>query len=121
MQKKRVLLVDDSLVFAKLLQKILEDSGLFEIVGHGINGIEGIKLYTSLKPDLVCMDLIMPEMDGLQAIRTIISIYKEAKIVVVSSVAGVGGKVMEAIKFGAKNAISKPLDPSKVVEILSNL
>jgi two-component system chemotaxis response regulator CheY len=121
MDKKRVLLVDDSVVFARLLQKILEDSGTFEIVGHGKNGIEGIKLYTSLKPDVVCMDLIMPEMDGLQAIRTIMSLDKQAKIVVVSSASGVGEKVMEALKFGAKNAISKPLDPIKVVEILKKL
>lgn len=121
MEKKKVLLVDDSVVFARLLQKILEDSGHFEIVGHGVNGIEGIKLFTTLKPDLVCMDLIMPEMDGLQAIRTIMSIDKDAKIVVVSSATGVGDKVMEAIKFGAKNAISKPLDPEKVVDILKNL
>lgn len=121
MEKKRVLLVDDSIVFARLLQKILEDSGNFEVVGHGKNGIEGVKLYTTLRPDLVCMDLIMPEMDGLQAIRTIMSLDKDAKIVVVSSATSVGDKVMEAIKFGAKNAISKPLDPEKVVEILSAL
>lgn len=121
MQKKRVLLVEDSPVFARLLQKILEDSGLFEIVGHGLNGIEGVKLYTMLKPDIVCMDLIMPELDGLQAIRTIMSLDKDAKIVVISSVAGVGEKVMEAIKFGAKNAISKPLDPAKVIDILNKI
>ncbi len=121
MNKKKVLIVDDSIVFAKLLENILTDSGLFEIVGHAKNGIEGIKLYTTLKPDLVCMDLIMPEMDGLQAIRTIMSIDKEAKIVVVSSAVGVGGKTMDAIKFGAKNIISKPLEPDKVIEILNSL
>lgn len=121
MGKKTVLIVDDSSVFAQLLQKILDDSGLFEVVGHAKNGIEGIKLYTTLKPDIVCMDLIMPEMDGLQAIRTIISIDKDAKIVVISSAVGVVGKIMEAIKFGAKNAISKPLEPEKVIEVLNNL
>ncbi len=121
MAKKRVLIVDDSAVFAQLLQNILDDSGLFEVVGHAVNGIEGIKLYASLKPDIVCMDLIMPEMDGLQAIRAIIGIDKNAKIVVISSAAGVVGKIMEAIKFGAKNAISKPLEPEKVIEVLKNL
>jgi len=121
MSKRRILLVDDSIVFAQLLQKVLEDSGLFEVVGHAKNGIEGIQLYTTLKPDIVCMDLIMPEMDGLQAIRNIISLDKDAKIVVISSATGVVGKIMEAIKFGAKNAISKPLEPEKVIEILKNL
>lgn len=121
MDKKTVMVVDDSIVSARLLQKILNDSGIFRVVGHAINGVEGIKLYTSLKPDIVCMDLIMPEMDGLQAIRTIISCDKEAKIVVISSAVGVEDKVMEAIKFGAKNTISKPFEPEKVIEILKNL
>lgn len=119
--KKKVLLVDDSGAIVKQLQKILEDSGIFEVVGHAKNGIEGIKLYTSLKPDVVCMDLIMPEMDGLQAIRAIVNFDKTAKIVVISSAAGVGDKVMEAIKFGAKNVISKPFEPEKIIEILKNL
>ncbi len=121
MDKKKVILVDDSVAIARQLQKILNDSGVFEVVGHGKNGVEGIKLYTSLKPDIVCMDLVMPEMDGLQAIRTIISHDKEAKIVVISSAVGVEDKVMEAIKFGAKNTISKPFEPEKVIEILKNL
>jgi two-component system chemotaxis response regulator CheY len=121
MEKKRVLLVDDSVVFARLLQKILEDSGSFDVVGHGRNGIEGVKLYSTLKPDLVCMDLIMPEMDGLEAIRNIMSLDREAKIVVVSSASSIGNKVMEAINLGAKNSITKPLDPVKVIEILSAL
>jgi two-component system chemotaxis response regulator CheY len=121
MEKKKVLLVDDSIAIVKQLQKILDDSGIFEVVGHAKNGIEGIKLYTSLKPDIVCMDLIMPEMDGIQAIRVITTIDKEAKIVVISSAAGVGDKVMEAIKFGAKNVISKPFEAEKIIEILKNL
>lgn len=121
MVRKKVLLVDDSTAIVQQLQKILADAGEFEVVGHAKNGIEGIKLYTSLKPDIVCMDLVMPEMDGLQAIRAIVNLDKNAKIVVISSAAGVGEKVMEAVKFGAKNVISKPFEPEKVIEILTNL
>ena len=121
MVRKKVLLVDDSAAIVQQLQKILTDAGVFEVVGHAKNGIEGIKLYTSLKPDIVCMDLVMPEMDGLQAIRAIVNLDKNAKIVVISSAAGVGEKVMEAVKFGAKNVISKPFEPEKVIEILTNL
>ena len=69
MDKKKVLLVDDSTAVARQLQRILDDSGIFEDVGHTKNGAEGTQLYTSLKPDIVCMDLVMPVMDGLQAIR----------------------------------------------------
>jgi len=121
MEKKRVVIVDDSAAVARQLQKILEGSGMFEIVGHAKNGIEGLKLYTELKPDIVCMDIVMPQMDGLQTIRTIMSLDKGARIVVISSAAGVGEKTMEALKFGAKNVLSKPFDPDKVIEILSGL
>ncbi len=121
MEKKKVLLVDDSVTIAKQLQKIIDDSGIFEVVGHAKNGIEGIKFYTSLKPDIVCMDLVMPEMDGLQALRALMSINKEARIVVISSVGGVGDKVMEAIKFGAKNVISKPFESETIISILKSL
>jgi two-component system chemotaxis response regulator CheY len=121
MDKKKVLVVDDSAVIARQLQKILEDSGAFEVVGHAKNGAEGVQLYASLKPDIVCMDIIMPVMDGLQAIRTIMNMYKDAKIVVISSASGVGDKTVEAVKFGAKNVISKPFEQEKVIEILKAL
>ncbi|MEF9425840.1 MAG: response regulator [Candidatus Mariimomonas ferrooxydans] len=121
MDKKKVLLVDDSSAIARQLQSIIDASGLFEVVGHAKNGIEGIKFYTTLKPDIVCMDLIMPEMDGIQAIRTIIGIEKEAKIVVISSAAGFRDNAMEAIKFGAKKVITKPFEPEKVIETLKTL
>jgi two-component system chemotaxis response regulator CheY len=67
------------------------------------------------------MDLVMPEMDGLQAIRSIMAMDKNARIVVISSAGGVGEKVMEALRFGAKSVISKPFDPGKVVEALKGL
>lgn len=121
MSKKRVLIVDDSGLVAKQLAKILEDSGEFEPVGHGQNGLEGIKLFTSLKPDVVLMDLVMPEMDGLQAIRSIMALNKNAQIVVISSAGGVGEKVVEALKFGARSVISKPFDAQKVIEVIKGL
>jgi two-component system chemotaxis response regulator CheY len=121
MEKKKVLLVDDSVAISRQIKKILDDSGEFEVVGEGKNGIEGIKMFSSLKPDIVLMDLVMPEMDGLQAMRSIMAIDKDAKIVVISSVGGVGDKVMEALRFGAMNVVSKPFEPKKVIDILKNL
>ncbi len=121
MSKKRVLIVDDSALVAKQLAAIVEGSGDFEVVGRAQNGIEGIKQFTALKPDLVLMDLVMPEMDGLQAIRAITSLDKEASIVVISSAGGVGEKVVEALRFGAKSVISKPFDPAKVIDVMKGL
>ena len=118
MSKKKVLLVDDSIAIAKQLQKIVEDTDDFEVIGHAKNGIEGIKLFMSLKPDVVFMDIVMPEMDGLQAIRSIKNLDKDAKIIVISSAGGVGDKVTEALKFGAMNVIPKPFEAEKVKDIL---
>lgn len=120
MAKKKVLLVDDSVAIAKQLQKIIDDSGEGEVVGHAKNGVEAIKLFSTHKPDLVFMDLVMPEMDGLQATRSIMSLDKNAKIVVISSAGGVGEKVAEALKFGARNVISKPFEAQKVIDILKS-
>ena len=118
MTKKKILIVDDSMAISKQLQQIIENSDVFEVVGQAKNGLEGIKLYNSLKPDMVIMDLIMPEMDGLQAIRNILSMDKNAHIIVVSSVGGVGDKVVKALEFGAKNVITKPFDPEKLIGIV---
>jgi two-component system chemotaxis response regulator CheY len=121
MAKKKVLLVDDSLAIAKQLKTLVEESGDFEVVGHAINGIEGIKLFINLKPDVVFMDLVMPEMDGLQAIRSIRNLDQNARIVVISSAGGVGGKVEEALKFGALTVISKPFEPKEIAQVLEGL
>jgi two-component system chemotaxis response regulator CheY len=67
------------------------------------------------------MDLVMPEMDGLQAIRSIMGIDKNARILVISSAGGVGEKVVEALRFGAKNVLTKPFEAETVVSILEKL
>lgn len=121
MAKKNILLIDDSAVIARQLQKILDGSRDFEVIGHALNGLDGIKLFSTLRPDIVLMDLIMPEMDGLQAMRNIMSIDKNAKIVVVSSTGGVEEKTMEALRFGAKSVISKPFEAEQVINVLKGL
>jgi len=121
MADKKVLIVDDSIATAKQLQKIVENTDGFEVAGHALNGIEGIKMFMSTRPDVVFMDIVMPEMDGLQAIRSIKNLDKDAKIVVISSAGGVGDKVTEALKFGALNVVPKPFEPSRVQEILSSI
>jgi len=121
MDKKKVLLVDDSAAIARQLQRIVEETEGFEVVGHAKNGIEGIKLFMSLKPDLVFMDIVMPEMDGLQAIRSIRNLDKNAKILVISSAGGVSDKVTEALRFGAMSVVPKPFDPEKVKDILKGI
>lgn len=121
MDNKKILLVDDSMAIAKQLESILSNAGGFEVVGHAKNGIEGIKQFMTLRPDIVIMDIVMPEMDGLQALRSIINLDKNAKVIIISSAGGVGDKVAEALKFGAKNVLPKPFSPDKVIEILKGI
>jgi two-component system chemotaxis response regulator CheY len=118
---RTVLIVDDSLVVARQITKLLEEFGGYEVLAHAKNGVEAIKLFKTLKPDLVLMDIVMPMMDGLQALRTLVSIDSQVKVVVVSSVGGVGQKVEEAIRLGASSVISKPFESEKVRGILDRV
>lgn len=118
---KKVLLVDDSISVARLLEKILVESGEFEVVGHGKNGLEAIKLFQTMHPDIICMDMNMPGMDGLTALRTLMTLDKNVNVVMITSLGGVGDKFNEAIKLGAKNVISKPFETENVLKILGEL
>lgn len=115
----RVLLVDDALFMRNSLRLILERHGM-EVVGEAGTGLEAINLFKSLRPDVVTMDITMPEMDGLDALREIRSIDKNAKVVMISAV-GKEEAVREAIISGAKNFIVKPFHEAKVLEVMSKM
>jgi two-component system chemotaxis response regulator CheY len=114
---KKVLIVDDSISVARQLEKIIIDAGEFEVLGHAKNGVEAISQYQSKHPDIVCMDMNMPVMDGMTALRTLVALDKSAKIVMVTSLGGVGDKYTEALKLGARDVISKPFQPEDVLRI----
>lgn len=118
---KRILVVDDSLSVARQLEKIINDSGEFTCIGHAKNGAEAIKMNHMEDPDIICMDMNMPGMDGLTALRSLVVLDKEVKVVMVTSLGGVGDKFTEALKLGAKNVISKPFEPDNVLQILREL
>lgn len=115
---KNVLIVDDSISVARQFEKILADSGDFSMVAHAKNGTEAVSLYQSTKPDIVCMDMNMPVMDGITALRTLLAIDRSAKVVMVTSLGGVGDKYSEALKLGARDVISKPFQADDVLRIL---
>ncbi|GFE60335.1 response regulator [Oryzomonas japonica] len=118
---KKVLVVDDSLSVARQLEKIISESGEFTCVGHAKNGAEAIKMNHAEDPDIICMDMNMPGMDGLTALRSLSMLDKEVKVVMVTSLGGVGDKFTEALKLGAKNVISKPFEADDVLKILRDL
>jgi len=112
----KVLGVDDAAFMRMMLKDILLKGG-FEIAGEATNGAEAIRLYQELKPDLVTMDITMPEVDGIAAVKEIKKIDPNAKVVMVSAM-GQQAMVIEAIQAGASDFIVKPFQPDRVLEAL---
>lgn len=115
----KVLIVDDAVFMRKLLKNILFSGG-FDIVGEAENGKQAVKLYKKLRPDIVTMDIIMPEMNGIEALKEIKKIDPNAKVVMCTAV-GQEQMVKTAIKFGAKGYIVKPFQAPKVIEELKKV
>lgn len=110
----KVLLVDDAAFMRMMLKDILSNNG-YEIVGEAENGAVAVDKYVELKPDIVIMDITMPEMDGLQAIKEIRAKDPQAKVIMCSAM-GKQGMVIEAIQSGAKDFVVKPFQPDRVLE-----
>lgn len=115
--KKAVLIVDDSKSVAYKLTKIIERLNDFEVAGHAKDGKEALELYRKLKPDLVTMDIVLPDKTGLEVIKEIKEEFPDANIIVISSVGGSQDKLFQAIQAGAKNVIVKPFEEDTVREI----
>ncbi len=114
---KSVLIVDDSRVSRKMLRNMLETEG-FEIVGEAINGKEGFEQYTKLSPDVVAMDITMPEMNGVEALKMIRGYDPEAKVVIISA-AGQKEKIDEADDAGAAAYITKPYNNKDIIDAIN--
>jgi two-component system, chemotaxis family, chemotaxis protein CheY len=114
-----ILIVDDTNSLCALLSDILENAN-HRVVGQASNGIEAIKIYKSLKPDIVTMDIIMPVMDGITALKEIIKYDSNAKIIM-CSVLGQHAIILEAIKSGAKDFINKPFKEDRVIASINKI
>ena len=114
----KILVVDDALFMRAMLKKLLTEAG-FDIAGEAENGRVAVDLYQELKPDLVMMDITMPEMDGLTALKEIVKLDPAAKVVMCTAL-GQERSVMEAMNAGANDYILKPFNAEKVVEALNN-
>lgn len=117
-KEKTVMIVDDSIYLINKLKTILERNG-FKVIGI-TDGQESIKQYPVVRPDIVTMDIVMPNMDGLKAIEELKKIDPKVKVIVVSSI-GMKEKITEAVKLGAKNFILKPFTEQKVMEIVNRV
>lgn len=111
---RTVLVVDDVTFVRKTLSEILTEAG-YQVVGEAENGQEAVDQYNRLKPDLVTMDVVMPNMGGIDATRKIMKLNREARVVLISAM-GQENLVMEAINAGARDYILKPFSASDVLK-----
>ena len=115
----KIVVVDDALFMRTALSNMLEEWGL-EVVGQGANGKEAIELFKKHQPDLITMDLTMPVMSGLEALKIIRAENPDAKIVMITAL-GQQRIIVEAIENGAKDFITKPFQPEKLKEVIFNV
>jgi two-component system, chemotaxis family, chemotaxis protein CheY len=109
-----VLIADDAVFMRTVIRNNLEKAG-FEVVAEASNGKEAVSLYKQYKPDVVFMDITMPEMTGIEAVREIIKGYPSARIIM-SSAMGQAPMVIEALKAGAVNFLVKPINNERLIE-----
>ncbi|MBU5483083.1 response regulator [Clostridium sp. MSJ-11] len=115
----KVLIVDDAAFMRMMIKDILEKNG-YEVIGEASNGIKAVELYKKERPDVVTMDITMPDMDGIQAVKEIKAMDPSAKIVMCSAM-GQQTMVMDAIKAGAKDFIVKPFQSDRVLEAIKKV
>ena len=118
-KKLAVLLVDDSRTVLAQIEKVVIDSGEAEIVGTASNGAEAIQKASELKPDLVIMDIVMPDIDGLAALRMLQAKQPEIRVAMLSSVGGMASKAEEAFRLGAVQVLGKPVDEDTLGALLT--
>lgn len=116
---KKILIVDDAVFMRMKLKDILEKAG-FEVVGEAQNGAEAIEIYKAERPDLVTMDITMPEVDGVTALKEIKAYDPNARIIMCSAM-GQQSMVMEAIQSGALDFIVKPFDNERVIQSINKV
>lgn len=115
----RLMIVDDSIFQRRNLGKMAAQMG-WEVVAEASNGREAIELYHGFKPDIVLMDLVMPEMEGIDAVERILAMDKRAKIVVISSI-GHDEIVDRALTLGARRFLTKPVDLSHAADAIKSV
>lgn len=119
MSKLRFLVVDDAIFMRTVLKKMLTEEG-FEVVGEAGNGLEAIQMAAKLKPDIITLDITMPEMNGIKAVPEILKVSPKSKIIICSAL-GQQAMVVDAIRKGAKDFIVKPFEKYKVYQTIQNV
>lgn len=115
----KILIVDDAIFMRVMLRDMLEKNG-FEVIGEAADGFEAIDKYKKLNPDVVTMDVTMPQLNGIEALKEIIKFDPSARIIMCSAM-GQQLMVMDSIKAGAKDFIVKPFNQERVIEAVNKI
>jgi two-component system chemotaxis response regulator CheY len=113
---KRILIVDDAAFMRMMIKDILTKNG-YEVVGEAADGMQAVEKFKELRPDLVTMDITMPEMEGITALKEIKAVEPNA-VVIMCSAMGQQAMVIDAIQAGAKDFIVKPFQADRVIEAI---
>jgi two-component system chemotaxis response regulator CheY len=116
---RTVLVCDDAIFMRAMIGDILKQAG-FEVVGEAETGTQAVERYRELRPDLVTMDIVMPDMGGIDAVRAIIAEFPDAQILMCSAM-GQQALVVEAVQAGARDFVVKPFQPSRVLEAVQRV
>ena len=116
---RTVLICDDAIFMRTMVSDILQQAG-FEVVGEAESGLQAIEKYRALKPDLVTMDIVMPDMGGIDAVREITKLDPQARVLMCSAM-GQQALVVEALQAGARDFVVKPFQPSRVLEAVERI
>ncbi len=120
MEELKFVVVDDAVFMRTLIKRMIEENPNYIVVGEGANGYEAIDQTKKHQPDIVTLDITMPEMDGLMAIKEILNACPKTRIIMVSAM-GQQSMVIDAIKMGAKDFIVKPFDKTRVQQAIENV
>ena len=115
-ERPTVLLCDDSRALRMLAERQLDEAG-FQVIGEAGNGRDAVGQYQALKPDLVLLDLVMPECDGRQALAEILALDPAARVVILSSL-GAQSDIETCLRLGARSYLQKPIDPDAMERVL---
>jgi len=116
---RTVLICDDAIFMRTMVSDILQQAG-FEVVGEAESGLQAIEKYRALRPDLVTMDIVMPDMGGIDAVREITKLDPQARVLMCSAM-GQQALVVEALQAGARDFVVKPFQPSRVLEAVERI
>ena len=117
---KKILIVDDASFMRTVLKDIIKSNGLASEIYEAADGVEGVKSFQKIQPDLVTMDVNMPRADGIQALRAILKINPNAKVVMVTAIEE-KHVVQDAMKLGARDYVVKPFDRSNVPLVINKV